>query len=461
MIQLQKAIRNVIQNELNKNNQGLFFEVSLYNVKTNSFLENEIPLNDTYALERKRFIPVVIEEIGGEYADLQNLTAVEAYINMSFLIPTDETDFNNMAVDETFEKVSIALDDFRQKTLANNLPLGESKYIVGNDYKIKILNDTKTFSSDFISFDCEFVNYQNGNLLSDEIDFTVETLDGEIVFTKESETFSFPYELNKQYVIRVESENSGTNMNVEVRDGFSVNSETLTNITYNLKDLVFGGNFFKTTDLRIGSSPSSSNIVLIINDFKTLEPTQGEEDSFEILSSDEVQKIGSLGNVVFGFSISNPTSNQFTMANGMNYQQFELSLSSFVSDSVFVGNQVKYFLDEHEIFPIYRDESYASETDPSQVVGQQITKHTATQTALSREYTIYYKYDKKLNELVEKIVSEEPLPNEVYTLKVKYPLVTKEYKVIITQGGLGITNNTPISISVKLDLASNILLPSE
>jgi len=40
MIQIQKSIRDRLQAELNKNTQGLDFEVSLYNVKTNDLLEN-------------------------------------------------------------------------------------------------------------------------------------------------------------------------------------------------------------------------------------------------------------------------------------------------------------------------------------------------------------------------------------------------------------------------------------
>jgi hypothetical protein len=169
-------------------------------------------------------------------------------------------------------------------------------------------------------------------------------------------------------------------------------------------------------------------------------------------------EFGSIGNIVLGFSVPNPTTNQFTMGNGLNYQQFELNMTGFVTDSVFVGNDVRYFLDDIEIFPFFRDESFVSETDPSQVVSQQLTKHTVTQSAIGREYSIYFKDEIKLLKIMEKFSSLSPNPNEVFTLKIQYPLFEREYPVIITQTAFGISNNQPISISIKLELASNILL---
>jgi len=88
MINLQKAIRDVLQEEFDKNTEGLIFDVSLYSVKSNSFLEQELPVGDTYAVQQKRFIPVLIEEINGTYANLKNLTAAEAIVNATFLALT-------------------------------------------------------------------------------------------------------------------------------------------------------------------------------------------------------------------------------------------------------------------------------------------------------------------------------------------------------------------------------------
>jgi len=225
-------------------------------------------------------------------------------------------------------------------------------------------------------------------------------------------------------------------------------------------EVTFGGCFMTIKEVNSGDLTNGrlsynvkvSNLVELTNDVN--------DDLFvDVLSAKHASEKGSLGRIVFGFSIPNPTTNQFTFGNGLNYQQFELSLDAFITDQVFLGNEVKYYLDDVEIFPFFRDESFASETDASQVVGQQITKFTATQTVLGREYSIYLKEEKKLFDLAKKIVSETPEPNQLYKFRVTYPLFEKEYDVIISQGALGISNNSPISVSFKVDLASNALLP--
>jgi hypothetical protein len=237
--------------------------------------------------------------------------------------------------------------------------------------------------------------------------------------------------------------------------GKSLNANIVgANSTYD--DIVIGGSLMSF--FRFATGSNSVTFSLDLRDFETYEPIIGSKSDLDLSETAAQYTTGELGTVVFGFSIPNPTSNQFTMGNGLNYQQFELSLEAFISDNVFVGNDVKYFLDDIEIFPFFRDDNFVSQTDASQVVGQQITKHTAIQSALGKEFSIYFTPNSKLVELAKKITNEQPNPNEVFTLKIRYPLFEREYKVILTQGALGISNNQPISISVKFDLASNILL---
>lgn len=203
---------------------------------------------------------------------------------------------------------------------------------------------------------------------------------------------------------------------------------------------------------------TNDDLISKTNDFTTLVGTDSNYD--DMIINKEIESIietGSLGHISFGFSLPNPTTNQFTFGNGLNYQQYELVMTAFVSDNVYVGQEVEYYLDDVEIFPFYRDEGFTSDLDPAQIITQQSTRFITSQSVISKEFTVYYTQNKKLKDILEKISSENMNPNEVFRLKIKYPLFTKEYDVIISQAGLNITNNMPIAISIKLDLADNIL----
>lgn len=453
MIQLQESIRERLQTELNKNTQGLNFEVSLYNVKTNSLLEREEQIGNTYARRQKRFIPVLIENISGDYADLQNLTAATANMNTSFMIPTDADDFNNMAVDETFTKVSQALDELRERTLAENLPLGETRYILPSSFRLTFLNDTETYNANYIKISSSFKT-QPGIIITDNGNFTVSKTQNTIVFSAPSTVFQYVIEEDKEYDIFIYFVENDE-MQISINDGVNITNETIENITYNPNDLVFGGTYMEVKEVSIGGVTNGVITESVkLDNFKTLTPVVGTPSLIDTTLSKNVIQKGTLGTIVFGYSIPNPTTNQFTFGNGLNYQQFELDMDVFITDSVFVGNDVEYYLDDVRIYPIFRDEPFVSETDASQVVSEQITRHTAVQSVLSREFSMYFKQDLKLIELAEKMTSTTPNPNEVFDLKIKYPLFEREYKVILTQAAMGISNNEPISLSVKFDLAS-------
>lgn len=455
MIQLHNSIRDRIQGELNKNTQGLNFEVSLYNVKTNDLLENTEKVSNTYATKQKRFIPVLIENISGEYSDLQNLTAAEASINASFLIPTDSQDFNNMIIDETFDKVSIALDEFRERTLANNLPLGNTSYLLPKEYKLKALNKTTPFNVEFNEIFVRFNDESTGNILSDESGFRIVKEEGKIEFyLEDNKIYEYNVVINNEYQIYF-YDIGNNQVQISVFDGSNTTTEIIENVTYDIEGLILGGVFMEIRRWNMGTLNSGIlNSILRIEDFSSLIPAIGSSSLIDTTNANFSILKGSLGTIVLGFSIPNPTTNQFTFGNGLNYQQFELDMTAFITDSVFIGNDVKYFLNEVRIFPVFRDEPFVSETDASQVVGQQMTRHTAVQSVLSREYSLFFKQQDNLIDLAKKITSLTPNPNEVFTLRVEYPLFERQYEVIVTQGALGITNNSPISISIKLDLAS-------
>lgn len=461
MLNFQEKIRELLETELNKNTQGLNFEVSLYNVKTNSLLENQLPIEDTYATQQKRFIPVLIENISGDYVDLQDINAVESIINMSILIPTDSQDFNNIVIDQTYTKVALSMDELRDRLQAKPLALGKTLYTIGENFNLVF--NVSSFDPNFFETYVEFNDFSDGRIFYGETDnntYELRKINNLLqIFVNGVGLNSYSYNLNSKKRISWSLDDDFFRLWL---DTFNYSSPVFTNSDNSLTwdSMKFGGALMNVYSIESGDVVDNNIFyTLEIDDFKTLIPKEGNFSWINITNALYASEKGELGRIVFGFSIPNPTTNQFTFGNGLNYQQFELSLDAFITDQVFLGNEVKYYLDDIEIFPFFRDESFASETDSSQVVGQQITKFTATQTVLGKEYSIYLKENKKIFDLAQKIVSETPEPNEVYKFKVTYPLFEKEYDIIISQGALGISNNTPISISFKVDLASNALLP--
>src|SRR6056297_313165 len=263
MIEIQNSIKNVLQKELNKNTQGLNFEVSLYNVKTNSLLENELQLDNTYATYQKRFIPFLIEDISGDYSDLQNLTALEATINASFLIPTDDTDFNNMLIDDNFSKVSVALDELRDRLLANTLPLGDSKYLIDPSFDLEFKNYTENYKSESVGLFLNFPDRGSGFILRELQDsgLYIEKNRENLVFglISEGSFVEVPYEIEKDYEIYV----SVLQESMEAEDGTQLSAGDVaihfdkgnkigtTKPNYYLQ---YGNSKIKFRDLRLGGS---------------------------------------------------------------------------------------------------------------------------------------------------------------------------------------------------------------
>lgn len=457
MIQLQKALQERLQTELDKNTQGLDFEVSLYSVKTNSLLENQLPVEDTYATQQKRFIPVIIEDISGDYADLTDLTAIEANINTSILIPVDSTDFNNMVIDETFETVAEALDTFIQRNLTKKLPLGDTEYVISDEYKFDI-DLSELPSSVYFKYDFKFVDNSEGELLLlqfNDVTFKItKTQDEILLYEDDTIVYQENYSLNQTFSIayqeQITTQRFWINKNIDETPDYSVNEGST-------KQLIrFGGCYCRPVEFGVYGSPTSQ--IVKINNFLTFDDQLGYVEIFENKEITAVSETGSLGHVTLGFSLPNPTTNQFTFGNGLNYQQYELNMRAFVSDKVFVGQEVKYYLNDLQIFPFYRDEGFTSDMDPAQIISKQVTKFTASQSVLNKEFSVYYTEKKIFKDLLKKITSETLNPNEVFKFKIQYPLFTQEYDVIISQGGTNITNNMPIAISLKFDLADSILL---
>ena len=512
MINLQNEYAKLIQQELDKNTQGLRFEVSLNNLKSDSELQRFLQIPNTYAQEIKRYIPVVIEAFDGDFAELENMSAAEIFANMTLLIPTDEFDVNNQVVEETFMLVSQALNEMSKRTRAKVFQLGDKCFILPRNNQSVI--DLSGLFAVNLDFEIEFTNKENNEI--------IEFLDNITI----SKSDFGDYEINKRYKVKTVIEELNIDSFISsivptCPDKNSAqqqieNSEPLSDPQYNVLGRItrinygtgggvqgFCSSFYFQVQEIDGSNewvliaeeldPNEINntnfLKIIINDevksfVKINQNNLGEQlkllaqyekiyslfvtnhqneivyevDDFSTISNEGGIPWGSEGTITLNFSLPRRLSNQMTLGE-YNYQEFEINSSGSYNDRAFVGQHIQYFLNNVRIFPVSRDEGYIGEPDNARFLGSNKgNRSVIEQTSIGKEYALYYIPEPKVVDLLEQITSEEPNANKLYTLKIIYPLFVKEHTTVISQGGLSIVNSTPIGVAFSLEIADDEIL---
>ena len=522
MINLQYEYAKLIQQELDKNTQGLRFEVSLNNLKTNSELQRFLQIPNTYAQEIKRYIPVVIEAFEGDFAELENMSAAEIFANMTMLIPTDDFDVNNQVIDETFVLVSQALNEMSKRTRAKVFQLGEKSVILPRSNESVI--DLSGLFGVNLELNIEFTNKEENNILetSDGVKL-VKNLNGFKINEFEIEK---QYEINKKYKLELKPRELTTDFafDVQTAECFDLAEAKeqintlapLSNPIYVLGDVAridsvkvqnnittFCARYwFELQTNKEGNNEwvfvgFQDELVAVNNKFysfyldgemfltfKSEEEDLGsqlkvlsqyeklysivitnhqnevvfEETNFTILSNEGGIPWGSEGTITLNFSLPRRLTNQMTLGE-YNYQEFEINTSGAYNDRAFVGQHIKYFLNGVRVFPVSRDEGYIGEPDNARFLGSNKgNRSVIEQTAIGKEYALYYIPEPKVIDLLEQITSQEPNANALYELKIVYPLFVKEHTMVISQGGLSIVNSTPIGISFSLEVADDEIL---
>jgi hypothetical protein len=437
LINLQHEYAKLIQQELDKNTQGLRFEVSLNNLKTNSELQRFLQIPNTYAQEIKRYIPVVIEAFDGDFAELENMSAAEIFANMTMLIPTDDFDVNNQVIEETFVLVSQALNEMSKRTRAKVFQLGDKCFILPKNNE-SIIDLSNVFGVN-LEFEMEFTNKEDVDLFEVFGDKKISKVSTNVFF--DNQTIISNYEINKRYKIKLFREDPSEDYFITVDDGEPIDLN------------------FSSTDL--------SNEIKLFGDFEKIysivitnhqDEVVFEETDFTILSNEGGIPWGSEGTITLNFSLPRRLTNQMTLGE-YNYQEFEINTSGAYNDRAFVGQHIEYYLNGVRIFPVSRDEGYVGEPDQARFLGSNKgNRSVIEQTSIGKEYALYYIPEPKVFDLIEQITNQSPTANTVYDLKIIYPLFVKEYKTVISQGGLSIVNSTPIGISFGLEIADDEIL---
>ena len=436
MINLQNEYAKLIQQELDKNTQGLRFEVSLNNLKSDSELQRFLQIPNTYAQEIKRYIPVVIEAFDGDFAELENMSAAEIFANMTLLIPTDEFDVNNQVVEETFMLVSQALNEMSKRTRAKVFQLGDKCIILPKNNSSVIELDS-IFGVN-LEFEVEFTHNEDNQLFEVFGDKLISKIGSNVFF--DNTPIITNYEINKRYNIKLFREDPSEDYFITVNDGNPVD------LNYSNTDL--------TSEIKLLSQFEKVYSVVVTNHQDEI---VYEENDLTILSNEGGIPWGSEGTITLNFSLPRRLSNQMTLGE-YNYQEFEINSSGAYNDRAFVGQHIEYYLNGVRIFPVSRDEGYIGEPDNARFLGSNKgNRSVIEQTSIGKEYALYYVPEPKIVDLIQQITDEAPNANKLYNLKIVYPMFTREHTTVLSQGGLSIVNSTPLGISFALEIADEII----
>lgn len=416
------------------------YEVSLHDVKTNSDIVKPVPIENTYLLERKRLIPIVISDILGDYVNLKGNEVVEGSMVAQLLIPTDKRDINNTLIEETFQNVSDTIYQLIKNGLGKTYPLGDTKYYVGDEYSVQFNASVPTKVEElavkfkYISADDLLLigNVQEAFGLmvdNDELIVNLPTVDtvnlGTLV---EGET----------YEIKIKKD--GNDADIYLNDELEDTIED----AYNTIDAV---NFYKFQNF-IGQL----DYIILNNDIYNIFDYEGELGEDWVVTPNNRETLfesGSQGNITFDFTLPNPIGNQFTMGEGLNYQNYSIEIGITVTEDIFMGNQARYFIDDVEVFPFTRSHGMGSEPETSQLVGGKTADTVINDNSITKEFTLYYKPKKKIIELMKHIVKIEE-QNKTFELKEVYPFFTTTKKVVITDGGLSPISGSPFTYSFSV-----------
>ena len=473
MIHLQKKIRDALQKEFDKNTKGINFEVSLYNTKSNANLTKEYDIENTYHTEQKRYVPIIIQDIFGDYVPIENSTILEGNITSTMLIPTESEDINETLISEHTENILEALDEIRMNNTGKSTPVGDIQHFVPESqisYSPSILNGIRLkgrFIADGLL--ASFGDSYTFELTKEDGLLTMYTIEGDNTRTPR---VSLSLDDKPRQIIAYTKSIAGNNIFCELivdsaRKTAAFFSETQFSETQGMSltnklMLIESLQIFNAEDVNISSTLAQlktyidSMSGIYIKEFSTgenLEQVAGY--NYEIIG--EPFASGAFGSIQLEFSVPNPSTNVFTFANGLNYQEFLLSWGLTYSDNVFNGNDIKYFLDGIRIYPTHRSSGVASIQNSAQKINATTSKTINEENVMSKDFTLYWDYSPKTLELFEYLTDLNIEQNKVFKLKEKYPLFTREYDVIITEGGFSPTMNTPIQVSISVALAEDIL----
>ncbi len=414
------------------------YEVSLHDVKTNSDIVKPVPIENTYLLERKKLIPIVISDILGDYVNLKGNEVVEGSMVAQLLIPTDKRDINNTLIEETFQNVSDTIYQLIKNGLGKTYPLGETRYYVSDEYSVQFDEKDGSVLVEELEIKFKYISAEGSILTSNATNSFRLTVSNEDLVLSPFGIVLGTLEEGKTYELKIEKDNNDAVVYLngevagEVTDAYNtieaVDFYRFQNFMGELEYIVLNGDTYDELNY--------------IGEF-------GEDWIVTPNNTETLFESGSQGNITFDFTLPNPIGNQFTMGEGLNYQNYSVEIGITVTKDIFMGNQARYFIDGVEVYPFMRSHGVGSEPETSQLVGKETADTVINDNSITKEFTLYYKPNKKIIELMKHIVKIEE-QNKTFELKEVYPFFTTTKIVVITDGGLSPISGSPFTYSFSV-----------
>lgn len=446
---LEQLILESEENIRNNPSDRFSYEFSLYDVKTHSDLVKEVPVENTYLLKRKRLIPVIVSDIIGDFANLRETKILEGSMVFQMLIPTDKNDINNTMIEETFQGVSETIYDMINNNLGKALPLGTKQYWVGEDYEITFYANEPVLVEE-LSMKFTYIDGDGDILVGDEMNSFGFSISDGILILKPFDTVLGVLTDGEEYELRIEKNVNnakiflnGEEIHEEI-DAYSTISD--------VNDYKFSNFIGKLNYITLNAD---------IYDILDYEGALGEDWDVTLENVETLTTVGSCGIATLDFTLPNPIGNQFTMGEGLNYQTFLMDIAFSVSDNVFMGNQVRHFIDDVEVYPFTRNHGLGSEADSDHKVNESTSKGVITSNSMLKQFTLHYKPEKKIIDLIKHITDPDIYQNKVFKLKEIYPFFKREYNILIQDGGAEPLWNSPLTYSIEVILADDVLLEEE
>ena len=484
-----EAIKDLIDETLNGNPNGILFDTTLFNSKKLSYTNN-VDILGTLRTQEKQVTPAHITEINARYINIPNTDAQEANIGIEFdVFIKDSTELSNVPDQTKYESVSynntlLAINNLQKELLAKKYTLGDSGlYFGGEDSGLEIEYAT-SFNYNTIYIKADLTN------TDDEDIFYAKNTAGtrELQVIKDATDITFVWNTVGTYSI---SGDYTTGMNEIV---IFYDSDNYWNLYINgvlkerLQDLQVQG-YFDT--MYIGNAGSITTRtdpfegvlyqVLIdvdtitSNDVENVEETVSpaainladfdsrytakQNGSFEIATNEVTNCVlwGSLGSIVFSFEELIPIGDMFYNDEGYPRQMFYLNIPCLISNDLMFGNSTEYYIDGVRMYPVDRQHTFGTEYETAQKINKKFGVGVVNENMKDMSHTFFYKPSKQLNKLFKHIVSNTVTPNKVYELVVQYPFYRETYDVNIDSGGSNPNLNEFQTITVTYKQADELL----
>lgn len=437
---IQEEIRNKIEGLLNDNNEGIIFKVSLYeDLIDDKLFYEEYEINN-YNVSKIRYIPVVIEDIIGEYADIRGVDLSEPDIILSFLIPTKQASIQDTLAQYNTTKLLKIFDDLRFKMNSQVINLGKVGYQIYDDEALFLEPNTGSEIVDY--FEMTFKpEYQSKQYIFDSQDLKVGYSTSNIVVRIGSLNYTTPFEYGKEYKVVVS--NNGSLSEIIINGGVVATS----GITeFNLgKTVILNAFEGKIYDLKLGDNGATR---LFINDFTNLSNNEYLEMNYDD-SNYDVISFGDSGDITMTFNSLRPTTNQFTYGDeGLLFRVYDTIINSTLTKDLILGNHIRHFLDGVEIFPTSKNASYTSETQGFQKGNDKTSTSIVSENVMGGSLTLVYSNNPHIKKIFRHAFKKEKEQNKTYKLEVHFGSFKESYDVLIENGATDPTDNSPAFVTL-------------